>query len=713
MSQPSITEYFNTRKRQASEDLRGKSKVLLLEREQSSDEAYNINKERGKDLDESSMVSPKIILRNAEHAVKDSPSIKNAVRNIHFDSPKANTEKTAKTPKTRVLRSRRLFSADEHQLDIRESLQKMEATDVESKKVPFEKKGSLSPKKLMTPKKNFSNDVPKYDTIKEEKVKDLSSNGLETPKKISTMKRLATENLSLNDIKNRINKSSRLSELKASIARLKSYDQQLERIQKQNDLKPQMQKFEKIELEIPVSPQKIARSPSKILSTPTKNRDILTVSPQKKILFEPKETTPSPMKCSPTKQLAYQKHLAITETKTSSLILPYNYRFLAEVFRCVETVSAMLYNRKELITFSKLKPAVQELLRHNFTQDHMAQIKTIYPEAYIYQQEKHRKFGSVSKTEKYELVLTPTVEISDSKNIIDEDNILKSASNNNMGPTILLDRKRKFYNILLERVKEEHNKFLMSLETPIIIEKEKIMRWHPEFDVEACKEIEKAELPQPPQAEKATAKDVLDKVKSLLNPGSRMEKALQRLAEAKMTSKSTSASPTQDSMIQTTKNNIPNVNSAIVDTPPITPSVHQDMYLTKAFKGIPKSLLEKVRARQAAKALEEMTRTPSADKEATLYSRLPELAKILRNIYVSEKKGVLPMETVVQRLDNSFRIKLTPNEMDEHLRLLCKLLPTWTSIHNVRKIDYLKLNRNADVAKVIRRLEMLANDKIK
>lgn len=120
-----------------------------------------------------------------------------------------------------------------------------------------------------------------------------------------------------------------------------------------------------------------------------------------------------------------------------------------------------------------------------------------------------------------------------------------------------------------------------------------------------------------------------------------------------------------------------------------------------------------VRARQAAKALEEMTRTPSADKEATLYSRLPELAKILRNIYVAEKKGVLPMETVIQRLNNSFRTKLTPNEMDEHVRLLCKLLPTWTSIHNVRKIDYLKLDRNADITKVTRRLEILANDKVK
>lgn len=64
---------------------------------------------------------------------------------------------------------------------------------------------------------------------------------------------------------------------------------------------------------------------------------------------------------------------------------------------------------------------------------------------------------------------------------------------------------------ITERVKDEHEKFLLTLETPMVIEKEKVMRWHPEFDVESCKEIERAELPQPLETEKATAKEVLGK----------------------------------------------------------------------------------------------------------------------------------------------------------------------------------------------------------
>jgi len=36
--------------------------------------------------------------------------------------------------------------------------------------------------------------------------------------------------------------------------------------------------------------------------------------------------------------MAYQKYLSLAESERPTLVLPYNYRFLAEVFRCVEMV---------------------------------------------------------------------------------------------------------------------------------------------------------------------------------------------------------------------------------------------------------------------------------------------------------------------------------------------------------------------------------------
>lgn len=82
----------------------------------------------------------------------------------------------------------------------------------------------------------------------------------------------------------------------------------------------------------------------------------------------------------------------------------------------------------------------------------------------------------------------------------------------------------------------------------------------------------------------------IEKAKSLFNCNTRMEKALQRLAEAKMTSKSGSSniSSTNEST-----NDMKNVNISIIDTPPTTPTVEKN-YLSTAFKGIPKALLEKV-----------------------------------------------------------------------------------------------------------------------
>ncbi|XP_076248492.1 chromatin licensing and DNA replication factor double parked [Calliopsis andreniformis] len=717
MSQPSVTAYFNTRKRQATDDIRSKAKVLLLDRDQSklvSNQSRNpISKDNSASSgsltpiqEEKTMgTSPKVVLVPGSRAIKAS----SVVRNIQFDSPKANAQKTPKSNgKPRGTRSRKL-SGQEGQADIRESFQKI-VEDMDAKRVLFEKKGALSPKKKApsTPKKNASENISTNIST------DLSNVHCTTPKKSSTMERLTKQELSITEIKNRINKSSRLIELKASIARFKNCEQRLEKIQKQNDVKkPQIQKFEKIQLEIPVSPQKTFKSPNKTVMSPMKNKELLAASPQRRILFEPKESTPSPVKGSPTKAPAYQQYLSLAESGTPALPLPYSYRFLAEAFRCMDTVSAMLFNRKETITFKKLKPSVQELLRKNFTLEHVAQIKTIFPDAYVYHQEKHRTFGSTSKQDKYELIFTPIVEEKNGRNTPDANDVLKTASDASMGPRVLLDRRRKFYNVLLDKVKDEHEKFLLSLETPMRVPKDKIRRWHPEFDIESCKPIEQDDLPQPPNVEKATsAKDVLDKAKALFSCGTRMEKALQRLAEAKMTSNSISPERNEkDNSTQTTEDGIRKVNIAIVDTPPATPTT-QNSYLSTAFKGIPKALLEKVRAKQAAKALETMTRGPTADKEAAMYSRLPEVAKILRNIFVAEKKGVLTLEFVVAKLENSFRAKLTPVELEEHIRLLCKLLPVWTNIHNVRKIDYLKLQKEVDLGKVIKRLEILANSKV-
>ncbi|XP_012276832.1 DNA replication factor Cdt1 [Orussus abietinus] len=729
MSQPSVAEFFNTRKRHANDDLlRSKSKVIILDDEHETITRHNLDAP-ATDISATKVNSRLIYPVSREttvHPVDEEgqvkPKSKGVVRNIQFDSPKSSIQQTSKTmSRARVTRSRKL-SVQEGQMDIRDTFLKISS---ESKNVPFEKKGILSPikKGVVTPKKDECLLRPTssitYTSEKESNVtSEPSAVGSVTPKKNSCMIKLAKQDMSLDEIETKIKKSSKLKELRESIARIKKCEENLAQFQKKTAPKNvQIQKFNKIQLEIPVSPQKVHQSLSKIFLSPVKNVELpKTASPERRLLFAPKE--PSPVKVSPTKTPAYQKYQSLVDSGIPALPLPYNYRFLAEVFRCIDTVSAMLYNRKEIITFKKLKPAVQELVRRNFTLEHLAQIKSIYPEAFQYHQEKVHVFGSMPTQDKYELILTPLVTNSNNEsNMTDANELLKS--HEMMSPSILLERRRKFYKILLDMVKDQHEKFLLNLQPPMIIPKERITRWHPEFDVNTCEIIKPSELPLPPNINKASSvRDVLDKAKSLFHCNTRIEKALQRLAETKMSSNFGASSVvlstvlTKDATDQVESSNKHcKVEISIVDTPPATPSSHSN-YLSSAFKGIPTALLEKVRAKQAAKALETMTRSSSADKEAMLYSRLPELAKVLRNIFVVEKKSVLTMESVIQKLDNSFRVKLTPNEMEEHINLLCKLLPTWLNIHKVRKVDYLKLAKDVDMGKVIKRLQFTANEKV-
>lgn len=720
MSQPSVAAYFTTRKRAASEEIRNKSKVLCLDQEaRNSSIAYDLHRETSTSLtivpEECSNES---LCKNTD---VESPSMvkanNSAVRNIIFDLQKSATPKTPRMNTRTRTRSRKL-SCEEGQVDIRESLKKIDGTS-SNKNVLFEKKGLLSPKKrssssrnLRTPKKNEQDEAPAAGSV--------------TPKKAA---RIEKTDLSFIEIKNRINQSSRLAEIKQRINKIRNCDEKLTQLQAQNEKKqlpeqkPQIQRFDKIQLEIPVSPSKAARSPSKLLLSPVKNIQMLkNASPQRRLLFEPKEPSSSPVKGSPTKGPAYQRYQSLAESATPALALPYNYRFLAEVFRCIDTVTAMLFNRNEKITFKKLKPAVQELLRRNLNLDHIAQIKNIYPDAYEFRQEKIRNFGSATKVPTYDLVLTPLVESRNGRNTPDADNVLKSGSEVSMSPVVLLERRRKFYNILLDKVKDEHEEFLKNLETPMIVPRNKLVRWHPEFDIENCKAIEKAELPQPPNVEKASsAKDVLDKAKNLFNCNTRMEKALQRLADAKMT-KNSQTSPSKmekantEIQSETNAEGFKKVQISVVDTPPTTPittPTSTSASINPALKGIPKALLERVRAKQAAKALEAMTRSPAADKAAAMHLRLPEIARILRNIFVAEKKSVLTLEFALQKLDNSYRMKLTQTELEEHIRLLCTVAPAFTNIRNVRMIDYLKLVKDIDLAKVIKKLESVANDKLK
>jgi chromatin licensing and DNA replication factor 1 len=433
-------------------------------------------------------------------------------------------------------------------------------------------------------------------------------------------------------------------------------------------------------------------------------------SPMKNTLIgSPKILTPrrlfSPTKAgqlltSPVKAPAFQRFQSLSQAGLPTLQLPFKYRYLLEIFTAVDSVCAIFYNRKEKITFKKLKPAVQRFLRKNFYESHLAQIHKLMPEAYTYAQEKTRNFGSTSKMDYYQLVISP---------IIGSQN--EDVKEITLSSQLLVERTKKMTRILTDLVFDEHEKFLQTLEVPMNVTRGALARWHPEFDLESVPDVEQGSLPQPPNVEKfSSAKDILSTARNLFNCSTPMERALERFEEKKKEEKS---KQTQHQEQQSAKSTATPAQGSDEANDERKKKLDSADGAGSVLKGVPKSLLEKIRAKQAAKALDTMTRRPSQEREAAKFSRLPEIARHARNVYVTEKKGVLPLDLVLKKIENSYKGTVTLKEVEELLRMISKLLPTWLSFHEIRHSMWIKLARDADLNVVTEKLEKISAEKAK
>ncbi|XP_018115993.1 DNA replication factor Cdt1-like isoform X2 [Xenopus laevis] len=323
---------------------------------------------------------------------------------------------------------------------------------------------------------------------------------------------------------------------------------------------------------------------------------------------------------------------------------------------------------------TKIETQVDELTEQpvqerQFEQRNVGQIKTVYPAAYKYRQEKNiPTFKDGVKKTDYQLTIEPLVDEGDKLN----GRLHLSASR-------LLERRQLFHRSLISIVKQHHKVFLASLNPPMLVPDDKLTRWHPRFNVDEVPDIMPAELPLPPQVDKlTTAQEVLSKARGLITP--KMEKALANLA------------------LKTAENTGVTKNVSDETKPAATTST------SNALKGVSQSLLERIRAKEAQKLQAIMTRRPQQEERLLMMSRLPELARILRNVFVAEKKPALTVEVTCNRVIASYRSSMSPGEMEKHLALLSEILPDWLSIHPIRKDTYYKLNKSMDLNLIIERL---------
>ncbi|XP_070697164.1 DNA replication factor Cdt1 isoform X1 [Pempheris klunzingeri] len=373
-----------------------------------------------------------------------------------------------------------------------------------------------------------------------------------------------------------------------------------------------------------------------------------------------------------TEQPAYQRYHNLAQATPPGLSLPYHYKVLAEMFRSMDTVVAMLYNRCETATFTKIKQGVQDMMHKRFEEGHMGQIKTVFPEAYTFRQEKNiPTFNNSIKKGSYQLTVEPAILCGQN-----EARPVLSASR-------LLERRHIFHQNLVSIVKQHHKVFLSSLVPPVSVPEDKLTRWHPRFNVDTVSAVQASLLPLPPHSEKVvTAQEMLDKARSIFTP--KMEKALVSLALK-----------TEDKLVASKETKCPQ-NSTVpqISSVPATE-------VPGVLKGVSQSLLDRIRAKEAQKLQAAMTRNPIQEERLQMMSRLPELARILRNVFVAEKKPALIMEVACNKMVASYRSALSTGEMEKHIRLLAEVTTDWLTIHPIRKDFYLKLNKNMELNTVL------------
>ncbi|VEL27409.1 unnamed protein product [Protopolystoma xenopodis] len=98
-----------------------------------------------------------------------------------------------------------------------------------------------------------------------------------------------------------------------------------------------------------------------------------------------------------------------TSIISPELHLPSHMRLLWELFRACDNVVSMLHNRSEMCRFDKVRLSVQEIVRRDFDERHVAQFITVYPDAYKLHYERQLDKHTRQATSEFVLVLTPNL----------------------------------------------------------------------------------------------------------------------------------------------------------------------------------------------------------------------------------------------------------------------------------------------------------------
>jgi len=385
---------------------------------------------------------------------------------------------------------------------------------------------------------------------------------------------------------------------------------------------------------------------------------------------------------------AHKAFHSLTAKDDGTLPLPFTYSFLAEVFRCTETIAAMLHNRQEVITVEKLKKGVETMTRKNFQLDFLKRIRTVFPSAYLYIWEQMvGKYGK--KLNEYELRIGVNMDfrretlLAGGGDATDEAKVVRGKLN----PTGVVERRNIFRNSLVAIVKTHHMEFCKGIGIDLTKEGE-VKKFHPDFQVDKVPEVPITELPPKPDLEKyQSAKDMLEAARDLFEAAPKVATALEQAA---INSEGGGTKKEGGGEIKEAGNDEAEVKKTVVP---------------KALTGVSMSLIEKIRAKEREKKAREMYQNKDEEIRMKRLQRLPETARYVKSIFISEQRNALKQPFLLQKVYQSYPGWIDKDTLSLDLDKLAEVSAPWMTMRTIQKEVWVMLNKDTDVNLVVKMLE--------
>ena len=257
-------------------------------------------------------------------------------------------------------------------------------------------------------------------------------------------------------------------------------------------------------------------------------------------------------------------------------------------------------------------------------------------------------------------------------------------SQEKLGPHSMVERKALFRNCLTDIVKKQHEQFCSELSPPIVINESMMKNFHKDFNVDKCTPIEEAELPPKPEVEVASsAAQILEKSRALFEVNPKLSESLAAVAEKKQA----------------------------VEVKPVTPAPVKTV--RKDLQGLPQKLIDKILAKEAEQAAKEMSVDKVKEEKIRKLRRLPELSRIVKSIYVTEKKPALEVKIVTKKAVNSYPGNISEENLLKDLTYLREVTKTWLTYHKIQGKEYIKINQSMDVNNVVADIEKMLAEEMK